>query len=348
MEGNGCYKYFLVRDHINRLELRPVRSILEIGVNRGKCTLEMLDAFPSAKILGYEVVPEIFAAIQQSLRPHAQRVLLRRAAVTAMHRFKGELGQNALAGYRPVAVYRATNCDGGSYIAPKGQPHSGHYDELACAVECRTLDEAVEEALAFSNTASLDFLKTDAEGSERSFLGCAFQKTLNRIRWIAGEWHDAGRFRPVLEKLRDTHRIHMGAGSGDGAFFCERRDEKPGLLLDDADQWNPAYVPDAMRYFCGIPWIQRFQVCENEAMALIGRYQYDRIGHDSRPLELRSGGVIGEGSHVCERWWWYGPEELTIADECAEPICHLRRAGAGQWVGQWLRYERMPVRLQRI
>jgi hypothetical protein len=111
-------------------------------------------------------------------------------------------------------------------------PHSEHYRPLSHAIPTLTLEEAIQELVALleNGGSQIDFLKTDCEGSECSFLGSASFQTLDKIRWIAGEYHDLDRFLQAIHRLLITHRVALIGQRSLGAFFAERRDEVPGLL----------------------------------------------------------------------------------------------------------------------
>lgn len=88
-----------------------------------------------------------------------------------------------------------------------------------------------------------------------------------------------------------------------------------------------------------------------EFAALAGRrVVYERVGHDSRVLELLPDGSIGEGAEDCERYWSLHRENgslvlCILGDEA--PTCFLTRQ-EGVWKGAWLRYERMPVNVTQL
>lgn len=75
------------------------------------------------------------------------------------------------------------------------------------------------------------------------------------------------------------------------------------------------------------------------------RVWYDRVGYDSRALELRPDGSIGDGAADCERYWSLhhanGTLVLSILGNDSS-TCHLTREGR-VWKGAWLRHERMPI-----
>ena len=97
--------------------------------------------------------------------------------------------------------------------------------------------------------------------------------------------------------------------------------------------------------------LQRLERARAVEEALAGAIlEYRRIGFDQRPLELRRGGVVGDGAADCERSWRIdldqaGVPTLTIAGHRGA-TCRLRRDGAsGRWKGRWLHHERMRIEL---
>jgi len=114
-------------------------------------------------------------------------------------------------------------------MAPPGINTEGSHKELPeIEVPCSTLDEVVQDMLPEGG--DLDYLKTDSEGAECSFLGCASKETIKRIRYIAGEYHDFERFWPVAQKLMTTHLLNIVGGPLLGSFFCERMAMRTTLL----------------------------------------------------------------------------------------------------------------------
>ena len=84
---------------------------------------------------------------------------------------------------------------------------------------------------------------------------------------------------------------------------------------------------------------------------LSGRaFLYRRVGYDERPMRLRRGGKIGEGSAGCEQSWRIDRDEsgtavLTVAGH-GEPTFRARwNEQSGNWKGRWLDHERMTVEL---
>lgn len=91
------------------------------------------------------------------------------------------------------------------------------------------------------------------------------------------------------------------------------------------------------------------------AEALIGRYDYHRIGFGARPLDLLDRGEIGLGSDRCEKRWSVrlidGEPQLCIVGEAhkdQEIAMMLLRWGGESWRGDWQHHERGPVDLRPV
>lgn len=79
-----------------------------------------------------------------------------------------------------------------------------------------------------------------------------------------------------------------------------------------------------------------------------GRYIYNRVGHDHRPMELMPNGTIGDGRQGCEQQWSASTENgvavITISGKDGV-ICHCRCCNDGVFRGAWIKFERMPIEL---
>jgi glycosyltransferase involved in cell wall biosynthesis/ADP-heptose:LPS heptosyltransferase len=77
-------------------------------------------------------------------------------------------------------------------------------------------------------------------------------------------------------------------------------------------------------------------------------FDYERIGHDRRPMAFCRDGSIGHGAADCERFWdvreHKGQIVLIISSE-KHITCKLTRQQDGVWTGRWVCHECMPVRL---
>lgn len=83
-----------------------------------------------------------------------------------------------------------------------------------------------------------------------------------------------------------------------------------------------------------------------------GRYVYHRIGYDSRPMELREDGTIGEGSGGNEKSWTVravaNRECLSILGEHGKVCCTLEADSLGSFRGRWNEFERMPIAVHPV
>lgn len=224
MENNACYKYHTIKRFVDALNGAPIRTILEVGTNVGNVTAEMAKCFPEARIVTYEPVKRYAERAAAKLQDIKQ-ITLRTEAITSAHLFEDDFGRIPRKESIPIHIYlglpaAGPGYEGGSFVAPPGLLFEETHKELE-QIACRTLEEAMADML--SEGEELDYLKTDSEGAECSFLGSASEELLKRIRYIAGEYHDIKRFWPVAQKLMATHLVNIIGDHDLGAFFCERR-----------------------------------------------------------------------------------------------------------------------------
>jgi FkbM family methyltransferase len=228
MEGNACYKYYTIRRFVDAFGGPPIKTILEVGANVGNVLVEMAECFPDARIHSYEIIPDHLEAAQQKTETYGNRISVRWRAVTSEHLFEDDLGRKPREKPAQLNIYEGLpeagpGYEGGSLMALPGRDFGGTHLErtnTGLRVDCVTLSEALNELVPEGE--DLDFLKTDSEGAECSFLGCALPETLQRIRFISGEYHDIKRFWPVMQKLSTTHYVNIVGAADLGSFFCER------------------------------------------------------------------------------------------------------------------------------
>jgi hypothetical protein len=84
---------------------------------------------------------------------------------------------------------------------------------------------------------------------------------------------------------------------------------------------------------------------------LNNRWQYHRIGFDSRVMTFRNDGVIREGAADRERYWNITTDSRGLClniQACDSVTCRLRPSSNGIWNGCWEQFERMPIELRPI
>lgn len=82
-----------------------------------------------------------------------------------------------------------------------------------------------------------------------------------------------------------------------------------------------------------------------------GWYDYNRVGHDNRKIELLPNGKIGTGSADCEIRWFArlenGVPVIAISGKVGV-ICDCTKRLDGRFYGRWTQFERMPIELTPI
>jgi FkbM family methyltransferase len=245
--------------------------MMDIGANVGAITRMMKEYFPAASVHAFEPVHELAdIALANTQRLADVRVL--KQAVTNEHLFEDDFGQQPREKRVPMRLFRGTPAGGpgwigGSVVVPDTHPMvtgnapSSSYVRDPQRVSAITLDDVVERVLKYESAREIDIVKFDCEGCEHSALGGASRKTLQRLRFIVGEYHDIQRFARIMkEKLFATHKVNLIGDRSLGAFFAERRDgDADGILLarndgmlvprpwlgDEPIEWhlfNPEYV----------------------------------------------------------------------------------------------------------
>lgn len=236
MEGNNCYKYRNLKCFIKETGADPVLSVIEIGTNIGKVTAEIAGCFPDAKIVTYEMIKEYRDAATILLARY-KNVEVREEAICAKHLFEDDFGQKPRKSKMEMHAFFAVPNErglhlGGSLVSMAGDRRDpNRYKERPESLKCLTLDEAMHIFLLAKNKKTIDYIKSDAEGAENNFLGCASQETLEKIRYMAGEYHNFRRFLPVAQKLMKTHFVNLSGHPSLGSFFFERKTDKETMLV---------------------------------------------------------------------------------------------------------------------
>jgi hypothetical protein len=155
----------------------------------------------------------------------------------------------------------------------------------------------------------------------------------------------------------DLHTILQTDFEGEVLFQHRCQDKwrldgsnRPGQTLHH-EAWHFALVEDLRRRWSGLLWRNGSPTRAERAarQRLAGRlYEYHRVGHDRRTLELRADGRVGRGAARCEARWSVfvtGGQTLLALCQAERPTCVLRCGADGVWRGRWLAFERMPVEL---
>ena len=245
MEGNECYKFSTIRNFIELTHGEPVRLVLDVGANVGSITRMVKAYFPASRIHAYEAVPE-YAALAEANTNDLEGVTVWRRAITAQHLFHDDAGEQRRTAQSGMRVLKGTpeagpGWGGGSLVLPDdhaaiaGGVAPRGYSLTRDEVTAVSLDQAVADALARENASQVDILKLDCEGCEHSSLGCASLETLQRLRFIVGEYHGIARFHRMMQKkLYRTHKVNLIGQHDLGAFFAERLDgARDGILRYD-------------------------------------------------------------------------------------------------------------------
>jgi len=333
MEGNACYKYYTIRRFVDAQKGPPIRTILEVGANVGDITIEMAKCFPEARIVSYEPV-ERYAQKARSKTQGLKQVQIRSEAVTAAHLYQDDFGEVPRGGQGPLHVYLGLpdggpGYEGGSFIAPAGVASGGNHKELADTVACKTLEEALNDIV--NEGEELDYLKTDSEGAECSFLGSASEKTLKRIRFMAGEYHDIKRFWPIMQKLMSTHYVNIVGAADLGSFFCERITDGPSILSKTAikPRHYPHLAGEVMWWHpFGYDWLEPIEF-RDHGLIHAAYLVCGPVASGNRLMAsilLRSGCIGFHGDEQPQR-----EEEILVSK--GEPFVMVQHGNIVGWVG---------------
>ena len=130
MEGDACYRFSTIREHIERVGAPTIRTAIDVGANVGAISLMMAEHFPEARIIACEAVEQLFQDLKRQTAQEP-RISPRHWAVTAAHRVTDTYGQRP--DHRRLCVYRGLpgggpGWRGGSIVGPCGMPYDAeHY-----------------------------------------------------------------------------------------------------------------------------------------------------------------------------------------------------------------------------
>lgn len=251
MEGNDCYRFLDV-------PFSP-QTVVDIGANFGAMSRLMRQYFPDADIYAFEPVRDCYDVCVVNCRPF-RKIHVFPWAVSAEHQFADDFGQEPR--QTELRCCHATPGKGAGWIGSHRMIRSGEpLDESEFINEgtperILTLDELLDFVSRETGRPEIDVLKSDCEGAEASFLGCASDNTLRRIKIITGEYHGLPRFQQVVDRrLSKTHAVQLQADPIDnhlGSFFAVRRDIDNHVLKSTsgpAPQVDATNCPQAVADF---------------------------------------------------------------------------------------------------
>lgn len=163
---------------------------------------------------------------------------------------------------------------------------------------------------------------------------------------------------PAKDPGWDVHTIVQWDFDGNRVWFQHRCQDK--WRLGGNNRHNPSLANEDLCFqlcrdladlWSGVPWSNSIPtLAEQEVIAslLNCKFEYERVGHDKRPIRLGPNNFVTEGKAECEERWWVNMVDdvpiLTLS-RVDRPTCHLRKTSDGTWEGRWLEFEKMLVRL---
>jgi len=232
-EGNECYKFSFMKSR-NNFYNEDFYTIIDIGANVGTMTKMIRHVFPNSFIYSFEAVDYYYNQLKSNTKG-LNNIFPYCRAVTYDH-----LNDK-------LFLYKHKKNDGGSIISVdvdnieisdkkspayriKNSKNIFIKTEYKNSVE--TLDEIVNRICQERQVEEIDYIKFDCEGSEISIFENVSAETLNKIKYMSGEYHASRSqfFDIIKNKMSLTHRCSAG-GLGDlGTFFFERKDIKDGIV----------------------------------------------------------------------------------------------------------------------
>ncbi len=241
MEGNACYKFSTIKNYIEQTGQKAIEVIVDVGVNVGDISLMMHAYFPKARIYGFEAVREYYDIARARTAPVAE-IKLFNQAFSSQHLFADDWGEAPRPQATTLSILKGLpeagpGWTGGSVVVPDDHELITRPINLRgyARLEQSITPISLAEFLQAEGIAEIDMLKMDCEGCEHSVLGCANIETLQRARFIVGEYHGLERFYAVMQKkLFRTHKVNLIGDRSLGSFFAERLEgEADGILKFD-------------------------------------------------------------------------------------------------------------------
>jgi hypothetical protein len=143
----------------------------------------------------------------------------------------------------------------------------------------------------------------------------------------------------------------------DGKILFQHRNRAKWVLR--GRNWNePSFVheDDCLEYLeelrrlwegtiSSLPPRTAADLALEEEIATTRWFRYERLGSESRTLELAPGNRVGAGQSGEERVWYVQDGNTLVLGGFREETCRLARRDDGVWTGTWLVRERFEVEL---
>ena len=162
-----------VLDEYGPIDLPGPRLILDLGANVGYSSAYFLSKYPTASVLAIEPDPDNYKICCQNMRPFGRRANVIHGAVWSVS--------------TNLALEISTSANGGSW-ATQVKPLLDA-DAVAKSDSVKGYDMATLVDLC--NSAEIDLLKIDIEGSERELFSRNTESWLPRVRNLCIELHGA-------------------------------------------------------------------------------------------------------------------------------------------------------------
>jgi FkbM family methyltransferase len=217
--GNGSYKPARNGERwlLQRLGTEPIRTVLDVGANRGSWSLMAAELLPQATIYALEVVPDTAATLQARVGGH-DRIKCFSQGLAA------ETGTLSLQ-YHEAASTHATFTD---------YPHAWAGERIECPVM------RGDEFLAREGIDRVDFLKLDVEGAEHLVLqGLDDSLRQRKVRFVQFEYGRVNILTHFL--LRDFYQLFASYGCVVGKIYPDYVDFRKYDLRDE-DFLGPNYL----------------------------------------------------------------------------------------------------------